>query len=167
VGWDTPFPLCQFLFGVKIEMKFGKNLKNLLRKPGKKVDEIKMQAFSVGYNKIVSDYKSFRNHAVRAIDDMRFGVITPNSIEFFNKRILRYFFKKDEQGEGLAAKIRVENIVANWREKRLFKEDSDWLSEVFIPLLNQCEEKDLGDLVRIMKVEKIMGKVLDDGVDSS
>lgn len=136
------------------------SVRDLVRGPGKKLDEIKLQAFSVGYNKIVNDYKEFRLHTAQALAEMRLGVITPGTITFFDKKILHYFFKKDEQGEGLAAKVRVQGIVENWRENRLLPEDSDWLKEVFLVLLARCEEQDLAGLARVMKIEKLLEKQL-------
>ena len=134
-------------------MKWEK-IKDLVRGPKRHYNKIKTTAFGTGYRKTVQEYEKITLNAILAAKELELGIIGSSSIKFFQGRVLKRFFSKEEKGKDLLFKERTVEMVVRWKQGQCLKEDADWLVEDFIPYLQECEARDVSKLVKMFKFEK-------------
>jgi len=136
------------------KMKLGKRVKRFLGKPKRYATEVKVKSFAVGYTTVLKEYDRIALASAQAAKELQLGVVSSASRRFFAGRILRRFFKKNEQGQDLLFKQHVMELVDKWNSGQWLQEDGVWLRNTFLPYLEECKQRDLAKLQRMFKFEK-------------
>jgi len=119
----------------------------------KQIRAVREEFHSVGAGKIVSEYAKIERNVRQAVKELRVGVIGSDSKRFFEKYLLKVFFKKKEKGVDLEAKNKILVIVSHWNSSVFELEDAVWLEGWFLDFCKMCQERDLASLKKRLRVK--------------
>ena len=119
----------------------------------KQVRAVREEFHSVGAVRIVSEYAKIERNTRQAAKELRVGVIGSASKRFFEKYLLKTFFKKKEKSVDLEAKNKVLVIVSHWNSGVFDLEDAVWLVGWFLDFCKMCQERDLASLKKRLRIK--------------